>query len=446
MSAYGSVIYLRGIDLQGNCQVSLLCSKSRVAPVKTISLPRLELCGALLSAKLLNTAINSKFQILLPNNSQFVNLIIQEAHERTFHGGVQTVLSSVRTKYWPIHGKVAVKRVIHKCVRCFKVRPKSFNPIMGDLPSHRVVPSRPFANVSIDFAGPIMVKEGTLRSRKLIKSYVCVFVCGSTRAIHLELTVSLSTDHFLNCLKRFISRRGLCSVIYSDNGTNFVGANNVLKETYERIRQFASDPLLQEYFSANQIHWKFNPPNSPHFGGLHEAAVKGMKSHLIRVIGTAVLTFEDLYTTLTQIESILNSRPLCPMSEDPNDLSFLTPGHFLVGSRLDMLPEEDVTEIRSNRINKYQQILQISQSFWKVWSKDYLQHIQQRQKWFQKPENLKPGMLVLLHENSPPLRWKMGRIMDVHPGCDNVVRVVSIRTAHGILKRAVTRISVLPID
>ena len=161
----------------------------------------------------------------------------------------------------------------------------------------------------------------------------------ATKAIHLEAVSSLTTDAFLGALRRFFARRGKCSHLYSDNGTNFVGSSKQLdKEFIKAIKNNSSiAPILEE----EKINWHFIPPASPHFGGIWEAAVKSMKYHLKRIIGENKLTYEELSTLLSQIEAVLNSRPLHDMNNSPDGMETLTPGHFLIGRPLIECPEEN---------------------------------------------------------------------------------------------------------
>lgn len=275
-----------------------------------------------------------------------------------------------------------------------------------------------------------------------------VFVCFSTKAVHLEVVGDLSSDAFLNALKRFVSRRGLCKDIYSDNATNFVGANNELKDVGEWLKRVDKENKFVNFLTQNMIRWHFIPPHSPNFGGLWEAAVKRAKYHIKRIVGEARLTFEELYTVITQIEAIMNSRPLIPMSNDPNDIEFLTPGHFLIGEPLTAIPQVSVLELPTNRLNQYQRLQQLIQHFWVRWNKEYLSHLQQRSKWMiNNPSKIKIGTMVLIKEdNTPPLQWKAGRIVELHPGTDGILRVVSVKTATGHLKRSLGKICILPID
>ncbi|XP_076230264.1 uncharacterized protein LOC143176045 [Nomia melanderi] len=207
---------------------------------------------------------------------------------------------------------------------------------------------------------------------KTFKAYMCVFVCFSTKAVHLELAIDMTTQSFLNCLKRFIARRGLCHTIFSDNGTNFIGARNELLDLSKLLVDKEHRERVEKFLSENKIQWHLTPPRAPHFGGLWEGAVKSTKNHLKRVIGETRLTYEEMYTVLTQVEACLNSRPLSPLSDDPADLSPLTPGHFLTGDSLTAFPEPDLKHIQENRLSRYQHLQSMLQHFWQRWQAEYL--------------------------------------------------------------------------
>lgn len=247
-------------------------------------------------------------------------------------------------------------------------------------------------------------------------------------------------------MRRFISRRGKVRNIFSDNGTNFVGANNELKRIHKQ--HLEEQGKINDAFSHEGIKWHFIPANSPHFGGLWEAAVKSVKRHLRKIAGNVVLDFEGLYTLLVQVEAILNSRPLTPISNDPNDLVFLTPGHFLIGRPVTAVEEEDFINLPSNRLSIWQHIQKMRQHLWARWHREYLQKFQQRTKWkYSSGASLAVGQMVVVRDdNSPPLQWKVGRITAVHPGSDGVVRVATVQTPTGEIKRAVARLCALPLD
>ncbi|XP_017875370.2 uncharacterized protein LOC108622175 [Ceratina calcarata] len=382
--------------------------------------------------------------IILPK-SRVTSLIIEAEHQAQLHTGVQNTLYAIRRRYWPIDGRNQVWKALKSCMRCLRAQPPPVEYIMGDLPKARVTESRPFTHVGVDYCGPFHIKEKKHRNRAKIKVYVAVFVCLAIKAVHLELVSDLTSESFIAALRRFIARRGFCKSIHSDNGTNFVGANNNLKELRELIRSDDHNLKVKTFLAEHSIDWNFIPPRTPHFGGLWEAAVKAFKHHLIRVAGTDIFTFEEFNTLIIQIESILNSRPLTPLSSDPNDLLALTPGHFLIGDSLTNLRERDFLHTPSNRLSTWQHIQKIKQHFWNRWHREYLNELTKRSKWIKGDHAIKEGTVVLLREdNLPPMQWPLGRVIKVHPGSDGIIRTVTLKTVANTLDRNVKKLVPLP--
>lgn len=385
--------------------------------------------------------------ILLPRHHRLTELIILEEHIRNLHAGPQLVLSILSQKFWIIRARDAVRHQIQKCHKCIRYRAKTQTQQMGHLPAARVNPSRPFTSTGVDYAGPFTLRAIPAKSKVTFKGYLALFVCFSTRAIHLEAVSSLSTEAFLATLKRFISRRGRPAEIYSDCGTNFVGAQNQMTEFRTLLASSIHNQKVSDTLSSEGIKWIFNPPHAPHFGGLWEAGVKSVKHHLTRVVGPARLTFEELSTIFTQVEACLNSRPITPLSTDPNDLSALTPGHFLTGDSLKAISEPDYTNIKENRLKRWQRIQQMYQHFWKRWSQEYLSRLQQRPKWFSQRRQIRVGDLVLIkHDELSPTKWPLARVLKIHPGDDGLVRSVLLHTSTGELKRPIVKLCLLPVD
>ena len=354
--------------------------KSRLIPLK----PFLDKQGILrVGGRLIHSELppEQRHQILLPSNHCLTRLIIREEHERLKHAGIQATLYSVRELFWPLDGKNVTRKIIYQCVRCFRLKPRGVDYVMGDLPQARVSYSRPFLDVGVDYCGPLYIKERRFRNRNKLKVYVAIFVCMGTKAVHLELVSDLTTEAFIASLKRFFSRRGISRTIHSDNATNFVGASRELAELYNLFESDEHKKTVNKFLIQQKVTWNFIPPRSPHFGGLWEAAVKSSKHHLFRTVGDTLLTFEQLETFIIEIEGILNSRPISPMSPDPNDLQPLTPGHFLIGGPLMSFPQMDLTDINSNRLSSWQHAQKLRQHFWKRWQKEYLHQLTVRSKW-----------------------------------------------------------------
>ncbi|XP_026480148.1 uncharacterized protein LOC113386588 [Ctenocephalides felis] len=240
------------------------------------------------------------------------------------------------------------------------------------------------------------------RGARTYKAYICLFICLATKAIHLELASDLTSDTFLDCLKRFLARRGPIKCIYSDCGTNFIGAKNTLDSLFLLLNSEEYKKRFNELLVLHDIEWKFNPPFAPHFGGIWEANIKSVKTHLFKVIGLQILSYEEFNTVLNQIEALLNSRPLCWLSNDPSDPQPLTPAHFLMQEPLSDLP----VDYENLNLTKRKQLLDIVASYWKRWNVEYLTELQVRQKWNTVTNPIKKGDLVVVkQENARPLHW-----------------------------------------
>ncbi|KMQ91222.1 hypothetical protein RF55_8940 [Lasius niger] len=320
--------------------------------------------------------------------------------------------------------------------------------LMGSLPAGRVTVSKPFLHCGVDYAGPIILREGKRRNARNHKAYISIFVCFATKGVHIELVSDLTSESFIAALRRFISRRGKPSCMYSDNGTTFVGAHKRLKELYEFINDSQTQGEIQQFLREHQTAWCFIPPNAPHFGGLWEAVVKSAKHHMIRIIGKAHLNFEEMTTALHEVEAILNSRPLTQLSSDPNDLTYLSPGHFLIGTTLNSFPCRDLHDVNENRLTRWQRVEQMRQHFWRRWSDEYLHSLQERTKWrANKGLQLKPNQLVLVKQQGlAPLQWLLGRVQELHTGSDGIARAALVRTAKGLFTRLLSKLAILPID
>ncbi|XP_033214104.1 uncharacterized protein LOC117171156 [Belonocnema kinseyi] len=291
---------------------------------------------------------------------------------------------------------------------------------MGSLPNFRTTLSRPFTHTRVDYAGPFNVRVSPGRGQKSYKCYVALFVCCVSRAIHLELVSNYYCEAFLAAYNRFTNRCGLPAHMYSDNGTTFQGAERDLRNCLLNLRK---DLNLQNQLVSQGSTWHFIPPSAPHFGGMWEAGATSFKHHFRRIVGSRTLTFEELYTTLTRIEAALNSRPIRPLSDNSEDLTYLTPGHFLIGAPLLSPPEQSVEFVSENRLSRWQVIQQIVETFRRRWATEYLHCLQRRYMWTREQSNLKIDDLVLMRNDGlPPTKWSLARVIKCYPGKDGLVR------------------------
>ncbi|XP_055714369.1 uncharacterized protein LOC129808610 [Phlebotomus papatasi] len=385
---------------------------------------------------------DTKHPILLPK-CKLTYLIAMHFHRTQKHIGPQALLATLRQIYWPLGGRSLTRKVVRECITCWKQRPVVAQQRMGDLPSHRVDYSPPFSVCGVDFCGPVLTRPSFRRGGASYQTYICVFVCFVTKAVHIEVVSSLSTEAFIAALRRFSSRRGVPGHIYCDNGTNFKGACNLLEKFWMSLQE---DSVLQEEVARMRTNWHFNPARSPHHGGLYEAAVKSLKHNLVREVGQTILTFEELSTVTSQIEAILNSRPISPLSEDPNELTALTPGHFLIGRPLNSIPDYELTNLSPHALTRWQLCQKVLQHFADRWRQEYLHTLQRRSKWSETHDNLGVGDIVIICEKTSSHSYPLGIIERLHPGKDGRCRVVTIRTARGTFTRAIQNISKMPIE
>ncbi|KMQ87344.1 hypothetical protein RF55_13385 [Lasius niger] len=303
---------------------------------------------------------DERHPLIVPPASWLTQLLVDSCHRRTLHEGVQLTLGLLRLRFWVPRGRAVVKQLLHRCATCARWRAATPQPPMGNLPPRRVIPARPFLHAGVDYAGPILIRTSKGRGHRAHKGFIAVFVCLCSKAVHLEVVSDYTTDAFLAAFRRFISRRGLCERVYSDCGTNFIGADRILRELFSAS---LSDGRHIAHAAATQgIKWQFNPPAAPHFGRLWEAAVKSSKHHLRRVIGETTLTFEEMSTFLAQIEACLNSRPLHALSDDP-DISALTPGHLLIGAPLLTVPEPSLIKDANTTLSRWQHLQRMRDHF-----------------------------------------------------------------------------------
>ena len=337
--------------------------------------------------------------------------------------GREYVMTLLRKTYWIIGGNSTCRKLLRNCVTCRKVNGRPGVQLMSELPVTRIdgdVP--PFTHTGLDCFGPFAVSLG----RKSYKRYGVIFTCMSSRAVHIEVASNLSTDSFINSLRRFICRRGNVRTITCDNGTNFVGA---AKELRDALKDWNSSQIA-EILKQRNIEWYFNTPTASHHGGAFEREIRSVRKTLASMLATQPVKLNDdeLCTLLCEVEAILNNRPLTEFSSSPQDFTALTPNHLLLLENAVTFPPGlfHKDEIYARR--RWKQVQYLSDVFWKRWKNEYMWLLQQRQKWSTEQPNFEVDNLVLVMDQSLPRNeWPLGRVVEVKNGRDNKVRSCKIR-------------------
>jgi hypothetical protein len=381
-------------------------------------------------------AEDTKHPIIMDAKGQYTKLLIQQAHYEYRHAGRRLMENIIRGKYWIPNLKTQIKRIYQACLICRRFNARTGQQIMADLPKDRVQPSPIFAHCGVDLCGPFLIKSGRTRNAPTTKHWVVVYICFYTKLIHLELVSELSTVSFLASFQRFCARRGTPTIIMSDNGTNFVGAQRLLNTEWMKITTEGKIAV-----AAKEIEWRFIPSLSPTVGGFWEAAVKAFKYFLKRANNLTSIGYEEFNTLICQIEAILNSRPLYALTSNPEELDALTPGHFAVQRNLLLPPTPRDASERPTITKRWLTLQSILNGYWEVFQESYLQTLQKRSKWFHQKPNIQIGDLVLLKEpNTKARKWKLGRVTQTYPDPKGNVRKADVRTDRGEFQRGINMI------
>ena len=378
---------------------------------------------------------DTKNPILVPSEHAIASLIVREYHDRA-HLGTEWIVSNVRSTYWITKIRRLVKRIGNGCVTCKRYFAPPCEQKMADLPPERLESGHPpFYYVGVDCFGPFLVKNG----RSEVKRYGCLFTCLSTRAIHLEMLRNMDVDSFLNGFRRFVSRRGSPAIVWSDNGTNFVGGKAELERSLNDLRQGRT--TMPE---VKGIEWRFNPPSASHMGGLWERLIRTVRRVLIGLAGlNARLSDESLSTLFCEIEMIVNGRPITKVSDSVADPKALTPNHLLLLREGPTCPPGLFRETDLYK-RRWRCVQHLTNAFWDRWRREYLSELQSRGKWLGKKPNIGVGDLVLIvKECTPRGVWPLGIVTEVYPGRDGLVRSAKVKTRATELVRPIVKLVLL---
>ena len=382
-----------------------------------------------------------KHPIILPSKNHVTALLVRHHHERISHQGRGMTLNDLRSHgYWIVGGSSEVATYISKCVTCRKLRGALQEQKMADLPKDRLEPAPPFTYCGVDLFGPWHIKEG----RRELKRYGVLFTCISSRAVHLETVISLETDSFINSLRRFLCRRGPVRQIRCDRGTNFVGAKCELDNALSTIDQSRVRQFLLER-NCDWVEFQFNVPSASHMGGIWERQIRTVRNVLAVLLdqcGTQ-LDDESLRTFMAEAEAVVNSRPLTVESlSSPEGVEPLTPNHLLTAKSKVVLPPPGVFQRADLYLRKrWRRVQHLANEFWTRWKREYLQSLQERQKWTRPRRNLAVNDVVIVkNDNLPRNLWQIARVENVFPDTDGYVRKVKLAIGDASLSNKGLRI------
>ena len=368
-----------------------------------------------------------------------VRLLLEDLLAQHCHQGVNYLRALVQQRFAVVKLRAVLRTIVPRCLKCRKRKAETLTPIMSDLPRERLaLKESPFSNTGIDYFGPFFVSV----KRSTEKRWGFLFTRLTTRAVHFEVVPSMDTSSCVMGIERFCARRGIPSVIWSDNGTNFVASE---KELLSNINNW-NQQVFSESLVEKGIKWKFNPLSASHHRGVWERLVRIFKHVFYAILGNNRLTDEILTTTFCLVER-LSALPITPISPEATDVDALTPNHFLLGTASSTLPSHFRIEIDHRK--RYVRAQAYSDAIWNRWLKEYVPNFNRRSKWLQSSDrHLKTGDLVWLVEPTAPRgHYPLGRVVKLNYGTDSIARSAEVKTSTGNLVRPVVKLApVLPIS
>ena len=362
--------------------------------------------------------------IIIPK-SHLGLLLARHIHQSNKHAGVNSMLVFLRDQFWVIGARVVCKKVKRECVSCQRQDSKAFFNTRAPLPEVRARPAAPFSITGLDHGGPLYCCD-----MPGDKFYILLFTCAVTRALHLELVNSLSGETSFLAIRRFMARRGIPSVIMSDNAKGFESA----------------EKKLVAIFGTDGPRWRPIAPLSPWWGGWWERLIGSVKQALRKSIGKRNLTYAELETCLLEVEMVLNSRPLTFVGDNLEDGEILTPSHFLIGRKVMSKSSLDHQSFKhEDLVGRWEVQNEALDEFLSFWNTVYLRNLPP----FKGPVTQRPietGEVVLIRdEGYPRLQWPIGLVQKVFPGVDQHTRAVELKTKKGILVRPIQKLHCLEV-
>ena len=387
----------------------------------------------------------TKFPYLLPRKQPFTNLVIQDAHQNQLHSGVNATVTALRQKFWIPAARQSVKSVLRRCVNCRKIIGKAYQaPDPAPLPKSRIQELVPFKVTGVDFTGALYVEANGSEE----KVYICLFTCATSRAIHLEVVTDLTEETFIQAFRRFASRKSLPRRMISDNASTYLSAANELKQLFQ-------SPSLKQEFANRGVEWEFIPKRAPWYGGFWERLIGMTKTVIKKVLGRARINLIALQTLVTEVEAVLNDRPLTYVTSEVTDVEPLTPAHLMYGRKITSLPYpllegdeiEDPDFMNKSEMTKRMKMQALKlQHFESRWKREYLTYLREFHKSTgNNDQSVRVGDVVLVQSDNSRVQWRMAVIESLIKGSDGLVRAVNIRTSNGRTNRPITKLYPLEI-
>lgn len=370
---------------------------------------------------------------LIPFQSWLGTLLAREAHGSN-HEGVAATLLRTRRKAWVVQGRRTVKKVINECLTCKKQRARLCQQVMSDLPQERTSRANPFEYTTLDLFGPFEVRDA-VKKRVKKKVWGVVYCCMASRAVHADLVDDQSSESFLQAYSRFTALRGHPKKLWSDRGSNFVGARPALRELHRHLAclQKASVENMAAR-NGTEWQWDFHPADAPHRNGAAEAAVKLIKRALHSLCGTtSCYTWGEFQTLLYSAANLTNDRPIDAKAQEQEDaVEYLTPNSLILG-RTGQGGDMYGIDVETHPWRRLRAVQAGVDKFWSKWSELAGPNLFIRHKWHRAERSVEVGDMVwLADQNALRGQFRLGRVVATYPDKKGIVRDVDLKICMGL--------------
>ncbi len=377
---------------------------------------------------------------IIPDGSILAEILIIHHHQKAGHGGREFTMSVLHSNgLWIRKARTLVKKLLKTCVTCQRINATAETQKMADLPLDRTTGGSPaWFSAGLDCFGPYTIQVG-LRSRRYEKRWGLIISCNVTRSVHIEPVFSMTADSFLQALSRHASRRRLPSTIRSDNAGNFTAGEKMLNDA---LKEFHQNHSVQKELATRGIRWIFNVPSASHQGGHFERLIGVFRRICDAIIPHQSLNDERFITLLTEIEDIINSRPLTPNPDSPLDLPPLTPNDLIKLGGSSLKHPAGVFKPSDVYKSRWRHILHVADQWYRRWEHEYLPLLYRQSKWKDVTTNIKVNDIVLLMGEPTTYRhnYPLARVVEVYPGDDALVRSVKVLCRGKELKRPINKL------
>lgn len=345
-------------------------------------------------------------------------LWMKHIHEEAHTGVLRTVAKS-RRKYWIIQGGRISRKVRRECYTCRTLDKELSGQLMAPLPDFRLQPSPVFNVTSMDLFGPLMIRD-SVKKRTQMKVWGVIFTCASTRALHLDITESYSTDSILQTIRKFVTIRGYPNEMISDQGSQLRAASSDLTKEWNWS-------AVSDWATNNKMKWTVVPAEGQHQNGLSESMVKSTKRSILHMIGGNVLTFSELQLAFYEITNVINSRPIGVIPEsDPSCPTPITPNDILLGRSSNEVPGGPFNT-KPSTTKRFRFVQELVDDWWQKWHDLVLPSLVPSYKWTHSQRNLQVDDVCLIRYKGLRSKYRLGRVTAVKQGEDNRVRSVTLQ-------------------